>query len=47
MSKSVHYQRVKEHLEALKLHTALSELDPLLEAAGRDEQTPVEVLDLE
>ena len=45
MSQSVHYQRVKEHLEALKLHAALSELDPLLEAAGRDEQSPVEVLD--
>lgn len=45
MSQAVHYQRVKEHLEALKLQAALTELDPLLEAAGREEHSPVELLD--
>lgn len=45
MSEAVHYQRVREHLEALKLDAALTELDPLLEAAAREERTPTWLLD--
>lgn len=45
MSQAVHYQRVKEHLESLKLHAALAELDPLLEKSAKEERPLVEVLD--
>lgn len=45
MSQAVHYQRVKEHLEYLKLHAALTELDPLLEKSAREERPLVELLD--
>jgi DNA replication protein DnaC len=45
MSQAVHYERVREHLETLKLHTALSELDPLLERAAKEEQSLVQALD--
>lgn len=39
------YERVREHLEALDLHVALSDLDGVLNAAARDERPPVWVLD--
>jgi DNA replication protein DnaC len=45
MSQAVHYERVREHLETLKLHTALSELDPLLERAAKEEHSLVQALD--
>jgi DNA replication protein DnaC len=45
VSQAVHYQRVREHLEALKLNAALSELDPLLERAAKEDQSLVQALD--
>jgi DNA replication protein DnaC len=45
VSQAVHYERVREHLEALKLNAALSELDPLLERATKEEQSLVQALD--
>ena len=45
VSESVHYQRVREHLEALKLDAALTDLDGVLDGAAREERAPVWVLD--
>lgn len=45
MSEALHYQRVREHLESLKLHAALAELDPLLEAGARQERSVAYILD--
>jgi DNA replication protein DnaC len=45
MSQAVHYQRVREHLEHLKLHAALTELDPLLETSAKEERSIIELLD--
>jgi DNA replication protein DnaC len=45
MSEAVHYERVREHLEALKLDAALSELDPLLEKSAREERSITWILD--
>lgn len=45
MSEAVHYERVREHLEALKLNAALAELDPLLEASAREERGAAWLLD--
>lgn len=39
MSEAIHYERVKEHLESLKLLAALNELDSLLEAGSREERS--------
>jgi DNA replication protein DnaC len=45
VSEAVHYQRVREHLEILKLDAALTELDPLLEKTAKEERTPAWLLD--
>lgn len=45
MSEAIHYERVKEHLEALKLFAALNELDSLLEAGSREERSVTWLLD--
>ena len=45
MSEAVHYERVREHLEILKLGAALTELDPLLEKTAREERSPTWLLD--
>ncbi len=45
VSEAVHYERVREHLEALKLHAALAELDPLLEATAKEERGAAWLLD--
>ena len=45
MSDSVHYERAREHLEALGLNAALSELDGVLDSAAREERAPAWVLD--
>lgn len=45
MSAAVSYERVKEQLEELKLHAALSELDGVLERGQKEEKLVVEVLD--
>lgn len=45
MSEAVHYQRVREHFELLKLDAALAELDPLLQKAAKEERTPAWLLD--
>lgn len=45
MSEAVHYERVREHFEILKLDAALTELDPLLEKAAREERSPAWLLD--
>lgn len=45
MSEAVHYQRVREHLEILKIEAALSELDPLLEKTAREERSIPWLLD--
>lgn len=45
MSEAVHYERVREHLEALKLTAALAELDPLLESSAREERSITWILD--
>ena len=45
MSDSVHYERAREHLEALGLGAALSELDTVLDTAAREERAPAWVLD--
>ncbi len=39
------YERLCQHLESLKLETALTHLDPVLEVATREQQAPVEVLE--
>jgi len=41
VSDSVHYERAREHLEALGLNAALSELDGVLDSAAREERAPV------
>jgi DNA replication protein DnaC len=45
MSSALSYQRVKEHLESLKLPAALAELDAVLEQAQKEQKLAVEVLD--
>jgi DNA replication protein DnaC len=45
MSDAAHYQRVREHLELLRLDAALHELDGSLERAAREERSPVWLLD--
>ena len=45
MSEAVHYQRVRDHFEHLKLDAALSELDPLLETTAREERSITWLLD--
>ena len=45
MSSTVSYERVKEHLEKLRMDAALVELDDVLERGGKEELSPVEVLD--
>jgi len=45
VSDVVHYERVKDQFEELKLLAALSELDPLLERAAKEDRTPVWLLD--
>jgi DNA replication protein DnaC len=45
MSPAVSYERVREHLEALSMEAALSELDTLLEEGQKQERTPVEIID--
>lgn len=45
MSGAVSYERVRDHLERLKLDAALTALDPVLESAQKRERLPVEVLD--
>lgn len=45
MSGAVSYERVRDHLERLKLDAALAALDPALESAQKRERLPVEVLD--
>lgn len=39
MSEAIHYERVREHLENLKLFAALNELDLLLEVSAKEERT--------
>jgi DNA replication protein DnaC len=45
MSSALSYQRVKEHLESLKLPAALAELDTVLQRAQKEQKLAVEVLD--
>lgn len=45
MSGAVSYERVRDHLQRLKLDGALNALDPVLEQAQKAEKLPVEVLD--
>jgi DNA replication protein DnaC len=45
MSAAVSYERVQEHLEFLKLETALTDLDVVLESGQKRELTTVEVID--
>ena len=45
MSAAVSYERVQEHLQILKLETALTALDVVLENGQKKELTPVEVVD--
>jgi len=45
MSGAVSYERVRDHLEQLKLDAALTALDPVLESAQKRERLTVEVLD--
>jgi len=45
VSEPVHYQRVREHLENLRLDAALTELDPLLEKTAREERSVTWLLD--
>ncbi|MGH2782907.1 MAG: IS21-like element helper ATPase IstB [Thermoleophilaceae bacterium] len=45
MSAAVSYERTREHLERLKMDAALAALDPVLEAAQKNDRLPVEVLD--
>jgi len=45
MNAQVCYERLKSHLQQLKLETALNHLDPVLEAAMRTEQSAVETLE--
>jgi len=45
VSEAVHYERVREHFENLKLDAALNELDSLLEKAAREERSLTWLLD--
>ena len=45
MSAAVSYERVQEHLEFLKLDSALADLDVVLESGQKRELTHVEVID--
>jgi DNA replication protein DnaC len=45
MSSAASYQRVRSHLETLKLDAALAELDTVLETGAREELTAVEIVD--
>jgi DNA replication protein DnaC len=45
MSAAVSYERVQEHLEFLKLDSALTDLDVVLESGQKRELTHVEVID--
>jgi len=45
MSEAVHYERVQEHLENLKLFASLNELASLLEAGSREERSVTWFLD--
>jgi DNA replication protein DnaC len=45
MSASVSYERVRDHLERLKMDHALTALDTVLERGQKEERLPVEVLD--
>ena len=45
MSSALSYQRVREHLEILKMEAALVALDGVLEQGHKQEQTAVEILD--
>jgi len=45
VSGAVSYQRLREHLERLKMEAALVELDDVLERGGKEERSTVEVLD--
>ena len=45
MSDAVHYERVREHLELLRLDAALADLDGQLERAAREERSPAWLLD--
>ena len=45
MSAAVSYERVQEHLEFLKLDSALTDLDVVLESGQKKELTHVEVID--
>ena len=45
MSDAVHYERVREHLELLRLDAALADLDGGLERAAREERSPVWLID--
>ena len=45
MSEAVHYERTLDHLHALRLTTAASELGPLLEQAAREDRSHAWLLD--
>jgi DNA replication protein DnaC len=45
MSAAVSYERVRDHLERLKLDAALTSLDTILEEGQKQQRLPVEVLD--
>ena len=45
MSEAVHYERTLDHLHALSLTTAASELGPLLEQAAREDRSHAWLLD--
>jgi DNA replication protein DnaC len=45
VSGAVSYQRLRDHLEKLKMEAALVELDDVLERGGKEERSTVEVLD--
>ncbi len=45
MSETVHYERAREHLEAVGLAATLTELDGVLDTAAREERAPAWVLD--
>lgn len=46
ISPAVHYERVREHLISLKLQAALTELDPLLERAAKEDYSLIQALDV-
>lgn len=45
MSAAVSYERVRDHLERLKMESALAALDAVLERGQKEERLPVEVVD--